>query len=274
MTTGEPTEKYETSGLDMGATIEWYRNSDIELPRDHANLENPIENGDLIELTEAELGGLFFLFPENARRRSILRKIVGRSATYFDRDSTGDKPITTNDAKRALSPTAIVPSHIDYTPWTESGTPAADIFLCQIPEDIPEKVRRIIISEGFVHEVGHSIVQPAIFVEEYNLRFPDGRIVSGFDAILQFAEMAENHSPISRYASTYRGENNKFESDQPGYNVNTAISEEMCETIAAYLLGFAYCGIDERSKNPFADRPEIKDFIRDFLNAELVKKQT
>jgi len=88
--------------------------------------------------------------------------------------------------------------------------------------------------------------------------------------MLQFAELAEQHPPISHYASTYRGKNNKFESDNPNYNVNTAISEEICEAIAAHFLGFAYSGDNARRKNPFADRPEVRKFVRDFLNAELM----
>ena len=102
------------------------------------------------------------------------------------------------------------------------------------------------------------------------MKFPDGRLVNGLEAMLQFAELAEQHPPISHYASTYRGKNNKFESDNPNYNVNTAISEEICEAIAAHFLGFAYSGDNARRKNPFADRPEVRKFVRDFLNAELM----
>jgi hypothetical protein len=270
----ESSEQYETSGLDMRDTLDWYENSGVELPPiPETAFSFPVENQDLIELSETEIGGLFALFPENARNRSILRKVVGQSPTWFHRDSTSEQPKATPNEADAMSPTAIVPSYIDYTPWSKLKVPKADIWMYQISQNAASKeVRRIVLAEGFIHEIGHSIVQPALYLNDHNLKFPNGRIVNGLDAMLHFAELAEQHPPISHYASTYRGPNNKFESDNPeDYNIKTAISEEMCESIAAYLLGFAYCGDNLRGKNPFVDRPEIRDFVRDFLNAELIK---
>jgi len=267
---------YKTSGLDMEKTIEWYTSSGVRLPLNSTdkNLAYPIENRDLIELSDGELGGLFYLFPENARNRSILRKVVGQPATWFHRDSTSEQPIPTTSQEDALSPTAIVPSYTDPAPWGELKVPTADIWLYQIQENVAsENVRRIILSEGFIHEIGHTIVQPALYVKEYTLKFPDGSLVNGLEAMLQFAELSEQHPSISHYASTYRGNNNKFESNNPKYNVKTAISEELCEAIAAYFLGFAFCGDDSRGKSPFADRPEVRNFVGDFLDAELVKNR-
>ena len=270
----ESSEEYKTSGLDMSETLNWYQKSGIKIPEiPKTDFSHPVEQGELIELSERELGGLLSLFPENAIKRSILRKVVGKPATWFHQDSTNEQPQPTTSETEALSPTAIVPSYIDYTPWGELKKPTADIWLYQIQETAaPENIRKLVLSEGFIHEVGHSIVQPALYVKDYNLKFPDGEIINGFDAMLHFAELAEQHPPISHYSSTYRGPNNKFESDKPNYNPMTAISEEMCENIAAHLFGFAYCGYDSRGKNPFADRPEVKKFVIDFLNAELVSR--
>ncbi len=274
---------YKTSGLDMRETLEWYKNSGVVLPAiaTNKNLPSPTENQDLIGLSNRELAGLFYLFPENARNRSILRKVVGQPTTWFHRDSTSEQPIPTTNREDAISPTSIVPSSIDYRPWRELKVPTADIWLYQMPKDaVSEDVSRIVLSEGFIHEVGHSIVQPALYIEAHTLKFLDGRLVNGLEAMLHFAELAEQHPPISHYASTYRGKNNKFESDNPNYNVesdnpnynvNTAISEEMCEAIAAHFLGFAYSGDNARCRNPFADRPEVRLFVIDFLNAELIK---
>lgn len=267
-------EQYKTSGLDMRETLEWYKSSGIEMPAiSEMNFSHPIENQELIELSEKELGGLLALFPENARKRSILRKVVGKPPTWFHKDSTNEQPKPTIHESEAMSSTAIVPAYIDYTPWGELKVPTADIWLYKIPQNAAFKeVRRLVLAWGFVHEVGHSIVQPALYVGDHSLKFPDGNIVNGSEAMLHFAELAEQYPPISHYASTYRGPNNKFESDNPNYNVKTAISEEMCETIAAYLLDFAYSGDNSRGKHPFADRPEVRDFVKDFLNAELIKK--
>ncbi len=264
---------YYNSGLDMRKTLEWYNTSGNRLVRSNdKHLPYPVENQGLIELSGSELGGLFYMFPERARKRSILRKVVGQPASWFHRDSTSEQPVSTTSRADALSPTAIIPSYIDYTPWGELKVPTADVWLYEIPHDAaPEDVRKIVLSEGFIHEIGHSIVQPALYVDDHTLRFPDGRLINGLEAMLRFAELAEQYPPISHYASTYRGRNNKFESDKPDYNVRTAISEEMCETVAAHLLGFAYCGEDSRGRDPFSDRPEVRSFITDFLNAELVR---
>src|SRR3989344_738960 len=270
----ESSEQYKTSGLDMRETLDWYKSSGVEMPPiPEMDFSRPVENQELIELSEREMGGLFALFPKNARKRSILRKVVGQSPTWFHRDSTSEQPKPTTNEAEAMSPTAIVPSYTDYTPWGELKVPTADILLYKIPQNAAsEKVRRLVLAEGFVHEIGHSIVQPALYVGDHSLKFPDGKVVNGLEAMLHFAELAEQHPPISHYASTYRGPNNKFESNNPNYNAKTAISEEMCETIAAHILGFAYCGDSSRGKNPFSDRPGVIDFVTDFLNAELVKK--
>ena len=268
-------EQYKTSGLDMRKTLDWYKNSGVEMPSiPEMDFSHPVENQELIELSEREMSGLFALFPENARNRSILRKVVGQPPTWFHKDSTSEQPKPTTNESDAISSTAIIPSYIDYTPWGELKVPTADILLYKIPQNAAsEKVRQLVLAEGFVHEIGHSIIQPALYVDDHSLKFPDGKIVNGLEAMLHFAELAEKYPPISHYASTYRGHKNKFESDNPNYNVKTAISEEMCETIAAYLLGFAYCGDNSRGKNPFTDRPEVRDFVRDFLNAELIKNE-
>lgn len=271
----ESAEQYKTSGLDMRGALDWYKSSRVEMPPiPEMDFSHPLEKQELIGLSKRELGGLLALFPENARKRSILRKVVGQPPTWFHKDSTSEQPKPTTNEAEAMSPTAIIPSYIDYTPWSELKAPTADIWLYKIPQNAAsEEVRRLVLAEGFVHEIGHSIVQPALYVGDHNLKFPDGKIVNGLESMLHFAELAEQRSPISHYASAYRGHNNKFESDNPSYNAKTAISEEMCETIAAYILRFAYCGDSSRGANPFADRPEVIDFVRDFLNAELIKRE-
>jgi hypothetical protein len=264
------------SGLDMGPTIEWYKQAGVSISSSLKNKPLPynVESSQYIELTEQELAKLFYLLPKNARKRSILQKIIGQPVTYFSKESTSERPMPTTSQHESLSPTAIIPSFTDYTPWNEQKRPAANIWLYQLPKDaVPEDVRKIILSEGFIHELGHTLVQPALYINDYTLKMPDGKLVNGLESLLQFAELAEKHAPISHYASTYRGKDNRFESDNLNYNLKTAISEELCETIAAYYLGFAYCGDDARSRSPFADRPEIKEYVRNFLNAELVKKE-
>ncbi len=258
-------------GFDMKETIRWYEKNGIQiLSIEKKPLRFPIENSEYIELSPEELGGLLELLPENAKERSIIRKIKGQPITYFSKNSTPERPQTTTDVSEALSSTAIVPSYIDYTPWREMGKPTGDIWLYQLPENIPESVRKVILTEGFIHELAHSVIQPALYIDQ-NIQFSNGEIINGLESILGFTKMAEIYPPISHYASSYRGKDNKFESDDPNYNINTAISEELAETIAAYYMGFAFCKDDVRGRDPFRDRPNIKQWVENFLNAKLLK---
>jgi len=265
----------QNRGLDLKDTLTWYKKHNIDLPKIpiDKDLPYPIENQELIGLSAKELGGLFSLFPENAKQRSILKKVIGQPTTWFHKESTEQNIKTTTNPADAISPTAFVPSYTNYTPWKETKVPAVDIWLHKIPEKgIPEEVRKTILAQGFVHEVAHTIVQPALYIDNYKLKFPDGKILDAVEIKKTFTELAEQYLPISEYASTYRGENNKFTSSKPGYDAKNSLSEEMCETIASHLLDFAYTGQENQEKNPLASRPEIKQFIEDFLNAKLVKE--
>ncbi|MSR86525.1 hypothetical protein EXS74_03970 [Candidatus Woesearchaeota archaeon] len=257
-------------GLDMAEAIDWYESSGIEF-REHKEgpvLPYPLEGRVHLELTEPDLYSLLELFPKAARQRSILQTIRGKPTTWFRRDSTAEEFQVTQDIEQSISPTALVPSFIDYGRWKNTGTPSADIWLYKLPQEISRMVRRIILAQGFVHEYGHSIIAPALYTENYKLLLPSGREVEGLEYILEFAKLAEEHAPISHYAATFRGEGNLFESANPTYNVKTAIAEEMTETIAAYLLGFSFCEEEKRRTTPFIDRPEIQKGIEEFLAAE------
>jgi len=266
------------SGLDMKPTIQWYEaNKQLLLPKLPQILDEPVpyevENPENIQLSNGDISALLNLSPKNARERSILRKIIGQPKTWFHRESTQQQPLPTTTIEDALSPTAIIPAYTDVSYWQKTGDPKCDVWLYKISEiACSPEVRKIILSESLIHEVfGHTLINPALY-DEHTLKLPKGREVNSFDYMFEFAKMAENHPPISHYASVYRGKNNKFESDDKDYNPNTPISEELSETIAAFLLGFAFSNDEQRSMNPFADRPEIKKFVEDFLNAELVSK--
>jgi hypothetical protein len=257
------------NGFDMKKTIEWYRDSGITLPNMSLTESMPITiaNTYLLNLSHQEIAGLYNLFPENARRRNVVDTITGKSGLYFHRNSTMEDITTTLDSNEAISPTAIVPSYIGY-----SGTGRGHINLYKLLSNLPESVKSIISSQGLVHELSHGIIHPTLDSENYpgySLKFSDGKIVSGVDAMIEFAEMTEKHQPISLYASLYRKD---FSNPDSG-SVFRAIREDCAETIAAYLLGFAYCEDDQRSGEPFADRPEIKEFVRNFLEAKLVEPE-
>ncbi len=246
----------------MKKTIEFYEMHNLDTPY------IPERNADLEEVLK--------LIPEPARARSMLTSLINKPSLWFHKDSTIDEIKITPDRDEAISATSIVPSFVSYANWIKTGIPSADIELYEIPAEAgSEKARKVVEIEGLIHELGHTIVNCLLYPDGQNdpiLRLPDGRDVDAFDYVMEFANMAEEIDPISHYASFYRGEDNKFK-DTEKVNIITSISEEFTESIAAYILGFAYCGDENRSLNPFEDRLEIKKHVEYFLNGELVNKE-
>ena len=200
------------TGFEMGPTLAWYERAGVSLPCiSKQPLPFPIENTQCIQLDANVLGGLFDLFPASARKRSILRKVVGQPTTWFRHDSLDGQITTTTKVDDALTPTSFVPSYCDYSPWRELKRPTADVWLYKMPQTVPEHQRTIVLAEGFLHEIGHTLAQPALYVDDYALRLgSSGRVVNGLEFVIEFANLAEKHPPISHYASEYRWQN-KFE---------------------------------------------------------------
>ncbi|MBI5022952.1 MAG: hypothetical protein HZC05_02190 [Candidatus Magasanikbacteria bacterium] len=265
------------SGLDMARTLRWYEDKQQRLLEmipfaisSREKIPCSLRHAKFLQLTRRDLTALWLLFPEEARRRSILRRIDGKPATWFHRDSLASEigPFTTVKPAEALSLTALVPSYTKYRRFKKSGRLFCDIHLFNIHSlTCPPAVQHIVHAEGFVHEVAHSIIAPAFYNNGYLLKLPSGEIVNGFDWLgMVFGNIAEKHSPISHYAGVYRNAEHSFKKNAG--NLLTSISEEMAECIAALLLGFVFCHDKWRQFDPFYDRPKIKQLVHDFLHAE------
>ncbi len=268
-----------TSGLDMAPTIKWYNANAAEftsrldglLKNTRRMLPYNIRDAGKIPINIAEINALINLFPDTAIQRSVLETIIGQPETWFHKVSVDEQPRATTNSNDALSRTAIIPSYTDPSKWTRDK-PSVDIWLYGLSDKAcSPQVRRLILAEGFLHEFGgHSLVMPATYVDGYKLKLPGGKIVDGRDYLIEFGQLAEQRKPISHYSSAYRNPDNTFKIDPKSPNVQlTSVSEELCESIAAHILGFSFTGNDETGKNPFTHRPEIKKFVQDFLNASL-----
>ena len=262
-------------GLDMKFTIDWYSANHAYLSEQlpgtsRAYFPFPVVHTRNVQLTKGELSGAWRLFPVPARKRSLLRKVVGTPETWFHKNCTQHEILTTTDHRKAVSPTAIVPAFTSTEYWRKTGKPKCDVFLYRVDnEACSPEVRNIILKEAFVHEIAHTLFYPAWYLN-YKLKLPNGKTVDGKEYLTRFADLAEHRKPISHYAANYRGEKGKFESKKKNYDIVLAINEEFAETVAAKLLGFSFCDKDEkRSKKPFADRPELSDFVDDFLHAKV-----
>ncbi len=258
------------SGLDMRPTIAWYTARQEELSRHlptSFDETSPFEvkNTEFLHLSESRIAACAALFPPNALARSSLQTgtIMGKPSLYFSSEATPENIQTTSNLSEALTPTAIIPSYTDHK-WTETDKlSSSDVWLFQIPQQIPPAVAEIIHIEGLIHEIAHTIVAQALYQDGYQLILPNGHIVNAYDYIIAFANAAENHDPVSHYSSFYKNPNEEFTS-------LLAIEEEFVETITARLLGFVYCDNPDRRLDPLNDRPEISIMVDDFLQAEAV----
>jgi hypothetical protein len=259
------TNKYR-SGLDMTDTINWYESSGVKLPDLSAgkDLSSLVSNVGEISLTTDEISGLYNLFSEKARARAMRFRIEGKPVTWFHKDSTSKNQIPTENLEEAISEKHIIPSYVSYPKNPDTGEFEGVIELYKLPDFISPEVKRLIHAEGLVHEIGHTIITPVLFFENYKLKMSNGDIVNGLDSLIDFANMAEKYSPISHYSSLFR----KDFSDSDMDNVKRGINEEMAESLAAHLLGFTYTSDSERRLNPFLGRAEVKEYVKKFLEAE------
>lgn len=265
----------DLAGFDMEATLAWYRANYDKLlkllpkPRTNGKRDFSLAGREHIQLELGMIKALIDLFPAAARQRSILTRIVGQPAAWFKKGMTSVKPEITNDLDEALSLTAIVPAKTDYAGW-KPGNPVCEIWLYGISDLVcPSEVQEIVLAQSLVHEFAHSIITPVLYLLDYNLQIGE-TLRNGQDVILQFAELAERLPPISHYASAYREKNNAFKTVGPEKDPGMAINEELAETIAAYLLDLVFCADKKRRMNPLVDRPQIKEFVKDFLAAERI----
>ncbi|MFA6529096.1 MAG: hypothetical protein WCT46_06190 [Candidatus Gracilibacteria bacterium] len=197
---------------------------------------------------------------------------------WFEKESTPTTPRVTNNPSEALSETAIIPSYTDYgSPSIEAGKLAADIHLYAIHSAGDSRIAKIITVQGLVHEIAHCVSAQIIWGDDCNLAFKDGTLMDGtlmdgMSFIAKFCELTENLPSMSHYSGFYRNADGSYPGGSNAQEVQKlliAASEELAESITAYLLGFTYCEDNpERCLDPFKDRPMVRDLVAKFLEAE------
>jgi hypothetical protein len=269
--------------LDMKKTIEFYRSiPDIARARLEKLVKGKGESSEdfaqrgiyindpegHLTLTPSEIYGIINSLPETYRQRISINGIHGQAPLWFKSENLG----VTTDKSEAQTPTSIVPSYISHATPEE----AQRIVLFGL-EDIEPEVARIIHAEGLIHELAHTANFPGntgdyneILDRGIQVELSKDRTQPLEEVILDFANLMEGSNPISIYSSHYwNNPNGEIQTN----DLILAISEELSESIAAYLLGFAMTPDPEKRLTPFTDRPKIKRFIKDLLNSKyLVKK--
>ena len=249
------------SCLNMTNTIKFYETLDQEKIPNFGQCKFPIqvEHQEHIPLSIEEMGGIYNSFPENSRDRSYLIKIIGKPKTWFHEDEyiKNDKLEPTTDLEDSLfDGMGFIPGYISNENW-----PNRDIHLYDLLENIAEPIRKIITTQALIHEIGHSLFDQLYHFEEVKLDY-NNEEKTGWDLFSEFKELTKNLPAISDYSLFYRN------TDNGEYSSDTGIKEEFCESLAAYKLGFVYSSDEKRQLDPFYDRPEVEEFIKNFLDAK------
>ena len=254
--------------FDLGPEIIW-TGENLDLLKDFAAkiTAQPLANSygfaglNLLPLSKEELLGLISLFPTVARDRSFLRNITASPAIWVSSGTGASDITTTKDITNALSPTYLLPGYTASPIWSVDDH-QNEIILFDLA-GVDKAVARIILAKSLIHEFAHTIVNQLWYVQGYALMI-SGQRQAGRDILTRFATLAREHTAISYYAEAYAPLPTFLDSA----NIMMVI-EELCECIAAYIMGYSYCADYQRCLDPFGDRPEILAFVIDFLNATI-----
>ncbi|MDE1975321.1 MAG: hypothetical protein KGI49_02310 [Patescibacteria group bacterium] len=256
-----------TDGFDLGPVLAWLTANEERVARqlswitqladDYSNVVG-MEN---VQIRPSEITKVLSLFQGPAQERSVLRNIVGKPPTWFAVGTTSDRPIPTEDRLKAMCPTAIVPGYTDIVSWTPEKK-VSDIWLYRIPE-VPDRIATFMLVHALIHEYSHTILNPLWFCgkEPYVIDVPGCTEYTGEAFMMMFAHEAAKHDPISHYAAAYR----PFPDDPSDKQFIRNVGEELCESVAAYFMGFIYCNDPVRCWAPFAGRPIVKLLVEHFL---------
>ncbi len=274
-------EKYQKdNGLDMSPTIQFYERNKAKILARMPKVDYDSGSGYAIEtespsdVNEHEIASIVNSFPREFLKRSILEKIVLKPSLWFKEDpavSSGDP--TTQNHSEAVFPSAIIPGYTGYRGENTGNegwrldSAQIDLYKIALGEYGCDEsdVRKVISLQALAHELAHTVITPELSTANHReIIMPGSDIaVPAIEEIIRYGNLTEKHEPISRYAGNYR----KNFSSEDANKALTAINEDLAETIAAHLLNFSSCGNDARGLNPMADRPEVRKFVEDYLNA-------
>jgi hypothetical protein len=226
-------------------------------------------------LSSDELERVWGLFPRAARERAAPVLVEsGPSLWFYDLSCLPIKP--TAMAERAVLLTGFI---LGGTRMHDGGT--ATISLRHIPENIgfSHKVQKIAQTRAVAHELAHTVVNKEGNSDgTFFLRLENGRTMSVVDFHEKLAHMAYRYGPISCSSAPYHEPNGALKSTELTDSdmavsidpKDIALSEETCELIAAYLLGYTVMPDGVLVYDPFRGRRDQEILIRDYLNAQRI----
>lgn len=265
-------------GLDMRLTLEWYeanldeledRIHDLFLINRHrlpVRIEKILRNtidgvtirtGLSLEkdfgLHRDDLSQVFLcLNPGFWQRSNFARVFVDRPMWYTpEKILDGAQTTLTPEIENAISPSHCVPSITRYrndSALDLSVGYGSFVYLYKLGTDVGPDVRRVVTIVSVFRELMHSLVRPILSRRDrpYMLRLKDNQTISEFDLLERFNNLNDKlDCGISYYSDACRAD------------TVFGLVEEVCETLTAYNLGFAFRGTDSPyNLSPFGDRLE------------------
>jgi hypothetical protein len=220
-------------------------------------------NEDLSCLSSTEMYRAISRFPQQARKRSILDHILGLPRAWIQKDSTPSHQILCHEKAYAASPRAIVIGITDSIRQLEHHI-SQDIMLFEI-RGWPQETIKYAQLQALMREYAHTMISPFEYdgPDEYVLSISAEYHAEARMFLSQFAGLVSKHSPISHMSEMFW--------PLPGAsdpNFCRFVGKELSESVAAYLLGFSYCAEEKRWWNPFYDRPQVRELVSHFLQAD------
>lgn len=263
----------KTAQFDLAKTISWYnvhqrtlQKRAMESCKDKPDTPQKIFVADCRPgKKEDGLKGVvpmaFDAFPPAAQERVTVQSVRIQGPAWFHRVTKPSMFHMTYHVAEALSPTAIFLSTAAHRHANDRWV--TDVTLYDPPHGIvkSKSVRRLILQQASMRELAYSMVMPDLYDKRREIVLSNGSIVEARDCLIRGSPLFNTLPPISLRASSFCVNVSDWG------KMLTALSENMCEAIAAYLLGFAYQPEGD-SLVPFAGRDKMYWFVQEYLLAE------
>jgi hypothetical protein len=213
------------------------------------------------------------LFPENSIKRMFCKKIELLPTVWFKKGSTASAPVITDKLDEAEDKYSLPCGYSDFLPQEKLNIYQQCVELYEFPDFIPDLVVYVYLAYVVIHEFSHLVQKPGFHWRNYAKNFlPDheGDIphyllinnekIDPCDWQGEFVVEALKYEPITTYSGVYRDVDDIVR-----------VHEYMADYMSSYLMGFTMNPIlSSTPVSGFEDRPELKDKIRAFINAEAV----
>jgi hypothetical protein len=213
------------------------------------------------------------LFPENSLKRGHCKTISVLPPAWFGKGSTPEAPIVVNHLAEAEDKYSLACGRTSYLLYPCKNPYEQKIELFLFPDYIDKRVAKVFLIYSVLHEYAHTLQRSSYFWLVYAMNclhyaYPEkptyilkikGKDVDPKKWQDQFMLRALNYPPITTYSAIYENA-----------DVTLRNHEYVADYIATYLMGIAMNHKMPDRWGGLGDRPELKNKIQEFLEAEAI----